>query len=179
LENESQKQKEFAKNALFKLWDKQKSMNKVPTLNTTLSQSLGISFYELQLILIEWYGGIEKIFKIIKGSLGNKIITTNDLQELGIDAGGYDFSFKLLNMKLSHHKSGGYEINSDVKIIDGGVTTITDGEYIDLTNVDLIDGELWWEISWEIKDLINDLIRTITDKYGFNSELENISINYI
>jgi hypothetical protein len=82
-------------------------------------------------------------------------------------------------VRISNHQSGGYEMIIDLKIIDGGVTTLTDGEYIDLTDVYSIGESLWWEISWEIKDLIKDLIRTIIDKYGFNSSLDQITINFI
>jgi hypothetical protein len=179
LETKFQKRNDLVKKSLFKLWDREKSMNRTPKLSTTLSQSLGISFYELQLMLMEWYGGAEKIFNSIKDSLENKIISTDDLMELEISVGGYDFTFKIPNVRISNHQSGGYEMTIDLKIIDGGVTTITDGEYIDLTDVYSMGDSLWWEISWEIKDLIKDLIRTIIDKYGFNSSLDQITINFI
>ena len=179
LETESQKRNDLAKKSLFRLWDREKSMNRKPKLSTTLSQSLGISFYELQLMLMEWYGGAEKIFNSIKDSLENKIISTDDLMELGIGVGAYDFTFKISNMRIYNHKSGGYEMTIDLKIIDGGVTTLTDGEYIDLTDTYSMGESLWWEISWEIKDLIKELIKTITDNYGFNSSLDGIAINFI
>jgi hypothetical protein len=163
LEDLYQKRIDFARKTLFKMWDKEKSMGKKPKLNSSFSHSLGVVPHTLNDLLIEWYGGIDVIFQLIKDQLDDKIITTDDLTKLGIDVGGYDFSFKLSKFRLIDDDN--YFILMFVYIIDGGVN-ITDGSYVDLTDIESIDNNLWWELSYEIKDLCGELVNTTIEDLG-------------
>ena len=166
LEDLYQKRIDFARKTLFKMWDKEKSMGKKPKLNSSFSHSLGVVPHTLNDLLIEWYGGIDVIFQLIKDQLDDKIITTDDLTKLGIDVGGYDFSFKLSKFSLIDNDDN-YFILMHIYIISGGVNIIMgDGDYVDLTDIGSIDDNLWWELSYEIKDLCRMLVNAIIDDLG-------------
>ena len=183
LEDNYQKRIDFAKKFLFKLWDKEKSMGKKPKLNSSLSHSLDILPHVLNDLLIEWYGGFDVIYQLIKDRFEDKIITTDDLTELGIDTGGYDFSFKLSKFRLMIDNSNNGEGTNHtillyIYIIDGGVN-IYDGSYIDLTDIESIDDSLWWELNYEIKDLCRELIVTTIDDLGLYDEYIGIIMDII
>lgn len=180
LENDYQNKKELSKKSLFKLWDREKSMGKKPKIHYALIKTFNMSYYDINELLVEWYGGIEKVYRLIKNRLVNKVITTNNLERLGVSVGGYDFRFSIEELYLRKSQKGGYEFEVPLKIIDGGVTLIfSTGEYIDLTDISSIDDELWWELSYEIKDIIKDFINLIAKEYGFNVLLDDINIDYI
>lgn len=178
LENDYLRRKEFAKKTLFKLWDREKSMGKTPKINEDIAKILNVTYYNLGELLVEWYGGVEKVYRLIKNRLVNKVITTNNLGRLGVSVGGYDFSFSIGELNLRKTQGGGYEFYIPLKIIDGGVS-IYDGSYIDLTDIDSINDNLWWELSYEIKDIIIEFIIIIAQEYGFNALLDYINIDYI
>lgn len=180
LESNHQKKKELAKKSLFKLWDREKSVGKPPKIHYALIKTLDMSYYDMSELLIEWYGGVEKVYRLIKNRLVNKVITTNNLEGLGVRVGGYDFRFSIEELYLRESQGGGYEFEVPLKIIDGGVTLIfSTGEYVDLTDISSIDDELWWELSYEIKDIIKDFINLITKEYGFNVLLDDINIDFV
>jgi hypothetical protein len=179
LENDYLRRREFAKKTLFKLWDREKSMGKQPVINDAITQTFDVTVYDLNEMLIEWYGGVDKVYEIIKNRLSNKLITTDKIQELGVNVGNYDFTFEFKNMKMRRSRSGGYDLELQMNIIDGGVELMTDGEYIDLMNPSSVSDDLWWEISYEIKDIAGDLIYKISKEYGFDSFLGDIIIDFI
>ena len=180
LEADYLKRKEFAKKTLFKLWDREKSMGKQPIINDAIINTFNIPSYHLKEMLVEWYGGVDKVYKIIKNRLLNKIITTNDLTNLGIGVGGYDFTFEFKSIKLIKSQGGGYEFDIKMDIIDGGVNLImTTDEYVDLTNPSSVNDDLWWEISYEIKDIIIELIYKISKEYGFDIILDGVITDII
>jgi hypothetical protein len=178
LENDYQNKKELSKKSLFKLWDREKSMGKKPKIHYALIKTLNMSYYDISELLVEWYGGIEKVYRLIKNRLVNKVITTNNLEGLGVRVGGYDFRFSIEELYLRKSQGGGYEFEVPLKIIDGGVS-IYDGSYIDLTDIDSINDNLWWELSYEIKDIIKDFINLIAKEYGFNVLLDDINIDFV
>ena len=183
LEDLYQKRIDFARKTLFKIWDKEKSMGKTPKLNSSFSHSLGVVPHTLNDLLIEWYGGFDVIYQLIKDRFEDKIITTDDLTELGIDTGGYDFSFKLSKFRLmiDSPNNGGdtnHTILLYIYIIDGGVN-IHDGSYVDLTDIESIDDNLWWELNYEIKDLCRELVITTIDDLGLYGEYIGIIMDII
>lgn len=179
LEDNYQNKKELVKKSLFKFWDKEKSMGKTPKIHYALIKTLDMSYYDMSELLIEWYGGVEKVYRLIKNRLVNKVITTNNLEGLGVRVGGYDFRFSIEELYLRKSQGGGYEFEVPLKIIDGGVELLTTEEYIDLTDISSIDDELWWELSYEIKDIIKDFINLIAKEYGFNVLLDDINIDFV
>jgi hypothetical protein len=81
-------------------------------------------------------------------------------------------------MSLRNTQQGGVEIILSIQIIDGGVELImTTGEWLDLTDIESIDGEIRWEIVYEIKDMVKELIDSVSDEYGFGAYLDDIEIN--
>lgn len=166
------------KQLLFKLWDRERSAGKKPTINNSLTKALNISLYQLKSYLLEWYGGFDKVFNDIKTKLKNKIISTDIFGDYGIDVGGYDFKFKLPKFEKHNTPGGGFEIDVDCEIIDGGVDLITTGEYIDLTQ-NIEDDNLNWEIYNEIRDIISDIINKIMSQYGLDADLEDINFSRI
>ena len=66
LENDYLRRKEFAKKTLFKLWDREKSMGKTPKINEDIAKILNVTYYNLGELLVEWYGGVEKVYRLIK-----------------------------------------------------------------------------------------------------------------
>lgn len=170
---------ERKKQSLFKLWDREKAMGKKPSVNMALAKSLGFrNTYIISTYLIEWYGGVEKVFDMIKNKLENKIFSTNLLEQYGLQIGGYDFIFKIKKFEKQKSQSGGYDINIEVQIVEGGVELMTTGEYIDLTK-NIEDDDLNWEIYNEIRDLILDFVSRVTREYGFDEEIDNINFQKI
>ena len=179
LESEYLKLKDYARKTLFKLWDKQKSMGINPSINSALTNTFKLGLFDLNTILVDWYGGVDKVYSKIKNKLVNKHLTTDDLRNLGINVGGYEFSFRIKEMSLRNTQQGGVEIIAVMKIIDGGVELMTTGEWVDITHIGSVynDNDVDWEISYEVKDLIKELIDSVAKEYGFNAYLDYITIH--
>ena len=81
------------KNVMFKLWDKQKSKGIKPMVNMVLAKSVGLhNLGVLEDWAVEWYGGVDKVFQMVKEELDNKVFTTDYLErKYGIRVGNYDF----------------------------------------------------------------------------------------
>lgn len=170
---------ERKKLSLFKLWDREKSMGKNPTCDRNLASAIGITYYQIRSYLLEWYGGIEKVFNIVKSKLWNKVISTEIFRDYGIDVGGYDFTFKLTKFEKKNTKSGGFDLYIDCKIIEGGVELImTTNEYIDLTKT-IEDDNLSWEIYNEVRELVLDLVYKFINQYGLDVDLEDINFSRV
>lgn len=170
------------KNVMFKLWDKQRSKGQKPEVNTALAKSVGLhNIWILEDWVVEWYGGVEVVFDMIKEELDNKTFTTDELGSIyHINVGNYDFTFELTNLKLHTQQSRGPNISVDMEIIDGGVALITNGEYYDLTRImepKYMNDDLLWEIRQEIVEIISDFIYKVTNQYNFNSD--SIDVEFI
>lgn len=170
------------KNVMFKLWDKQKSKGIKPMVNMALAKSVGLhNLGVLEDWVVEWYGGVDKVFQMVKEELDNKVFTTDYLErKYGIRVGNYDFKFELTNLKLWDKRSRDPDISVDMEIINGGVELITDGEYYDLTLIMkpyYMHANLLWEIRQEIKDIIREVIFKVTKQYHLN--LESVSVELI
>ena len=170
------------KNVMFKLWDKQKSKGQKPEVNTALAKSVGLhNIWILEDWVVEWYGGVDKVFQMVKEELDNKVFTTDYLdRKYGIRVGNYDFKFELTNLKLWDKRSRDPDISVDMEIIDGGVELMTNGEYYDLTRImepEYMNDDLLWEIKQEIVDIIRDLIYKVTKQYHLN--LDSVNVEFI
>lgn len=170
------------KNVMFKLWDKQMSKGIKPMVNMALAKSVGLhNLGILQDWVVEWYGGVEVVFDMIKEELDNKTFTTDELGSIyRINVGNYDFTFELTNLKLHTQQSRDPNISVDMEIIDGGVALITNGEYYDLTRImepEYMNDDLLWEIRQEIVEIISDFIYKVTNQYNFNSD--SIDVEFI
>ena len=57
------------KQLIYKLWEREKSAGKKPTINNSLAKAINISLYQLKSFLLEWYGGFDKVFNFITTKL--------------------------------------------------------------------------------------------------------------
>jgi hypothetical protein len=167
---------ENKKKVMFKLWDKQKSKGQKPEVNTALAKSVGlVNTSILNDWVVEWYGGVDVVFGMIKEELDNKTFTTDELGSIyHINIGNYDFTFELTNLKMYDRRSRSRnpDISVDMKILDGGVELMT-GDYYDLTRVNepgYIYNDLLWEIKTEIKDIITEFVWKVVNQYKFNAD---------
>jgi hypothetical protein len=170
---------ENMKNLMFKLWDKQKSKGQKPEVNTALAKSMGLhSTSMLNDWVVEWYGGVDVVFGMIKEDLDNKTFTTNELGSIyHVNIGNYDFTFELTNLKLRNQRSRDPDISVDMEILDGGVELMS-GKYYDLTRLnELDDHDLLWEIVMEIKDIIMEFAWKVISQYKFTAD--SISVELI
>jgi hypothetical protein len=173
---------EKMKNSMFKLWDKQKSKGQKPEVNTALAKSMGlVNTSMLNDWVVEWYGGVDVVFGMIKEDLNNKTFTTNELGSIyHVNIGNYDFTFELTNLKMRNQRSRDPDISVDMEILDGGVELMSDGEYYDLTRImepEYMNDDLLWEIRQEIVGIISDFIYKVTNQYKFNSD--SIDVEFI
>lgn len=173
---------EKMKNSMFKLWDKQKSKGQKPEVNTALAKSMGlVNTSMLNDWVVEWYGGVDVVFGMIKEDLDNKTFTTDELGSIyHVNIGNYDFTFELTNLKLRTQRSRDPDISVDMEILDGGVELMSDGEYYDLTRINepgYIYDDLLWEIVMEIKDIIMEFIWKVINQYKFTAD--SISVELI
>jgi len=173
---------EKMKNSMLKLWDKQKSKGQKPEVNTALAKSMGlVNTSMLNDWVVEWYGGVDVVFGMIKKDLDNKTFTTDELGSIyHVNIGNYDFTFELTNLKMRNQRSRDPDISVDMEILDGGVELMTDGEYYDLTRINepgYIYDDLLWEIVMEIKDIIAEFIWKVINQYKFTAD--SISVELI
>jgi hypothetical protein len=173
---------EKMKNSMFKLWDKQKSKGQKPEVNTALAKSMGlVNTSMLNDWVVEWEGGVDVVFGMIKEDLDNKTFTTDELGSIyHVNIGNYDFTFELTNLKLRTQRSRDPDISVDMEILDGGVELMSDGEYYDLTRINepgYIYDDLLWEIVMEIKDIITEFTWKVINQYKFTAD--SISVELI
>ncbi len=152
-------------------WDKEKSKGDLPRFNYDLIKKLGLKGKWEKILddYIEYMGGPEEIKNIYTNFLSSKEFTTEDINDKGIATGGYDFSFRIINPRVTQTTmlgNGEPELYFDLLITDGYVTLMTTGEKIDLTDIESIDEHLWWELSNEIKDMISDFTKEISGTFG-------------
>ena len=151
-------------------WDKEKSKGDLPRFNYDLIKKLGLKEKWEKILddYIEYMGGPEEIKNIYTNFLTSKEFTTEDISDEGIATGGYDFSFKIINPRITQTKmlgNGEPELYFDLLITDGYVTLMTTGEEIDLTDIESIEEHLWWELSNEIKDMMVDFVKDVAESF--------------
>ena len=77
--------------------------------------------------------------------------------------------------------NGGYNLNLDCRILDGGVTLFTDESYLDLTRIHDYQADrkievILWEVIGEIEDMIKSMIYKKSSLYGYSELIDNINI---
>jgi hypothetical protein len=156
------------KKYFFDLWDEQKSSGEVPRYSAKMVRQLGFrgKANDIMGYYREYMGNVYDMRKGLERYLTTKEeFTTDEIEDLGIHTGGYDFSFKFPYVFV-REENNKVEIFVDFDITHGNVTLITNGEEYDLTDHDSIDEDLWWELDNEIKDLIQDFVASTANSFG-------------
>ena len=152
-----------------KVWDTKKSEGKIPMFNLKQIRKLGLlkRADEIRNYYIEYIGGQEELDRNIKNYFIGKTFTTQDLEDMSIDVGNYDFVFKIVDMSFEQDitANGDPELYASFDIIEGTVDTFN-GEHYDLMDHELINDELWWELDSEIKEMIENFIWHTVDSLG-------------
>jgi hypothetical protein len=155
-----------------KVWDTKKSEGKIPMFNLKQISNLGLlkRVDEIRNYYIEYIGGQEELVRNIKNYFIGKTFTTQDVEDMDIDVGNYDFVFKIVDMSFEQTNitaNGEPELYASFDIIEGTVDTFN-GEHYDLTDHESINDELWWELDGEIKEMIENFIWHTVDSLGVN-----------
>ena len=152
-----------------KVWDTKKSEGKIPMFNLKQIRKLGLlkRADEIRNYYIEYIGGQEELDRNIKNYFIGKTFTTQDLEDMDIPVGNYDFVFKIVDMSFEQDitANGDPELYASFDIIEGTVDTFN-GEHYDLMDHELINDELWWELDGEIKEMIENFIWHTVDSLG-------------
>ena len=152
-----------------KVWDTKKSEGKIPMFNLKQIRKLGLlkRTDEIRNYYIEYIGGQEELVRNIKNYFIGKTFTTQDVEDMSIDVGNYDFVFKIVDMSFEQDitANGDPELYASFDIIEGTVDTFN-GEHYDLTDHESINDELWWELDSEIKEIIENFIWHTVDSLG-------------
>jgi hypothetical protein len=164
------------KQLLHKLWDSKKSQGEPPRIKYTVLKKLGLLNRRNQIrdYYIDFMGGREGLIEEVINYLIGKEFTTSDIEQEGIEVGGYDFTFKIVDFRIKNYEWN-QEVNASFDILKGTVDTFN-GEHYDLTDHDLISDELWWELDMEIKDLIKDFLYRIL--FSFTLDEVNIDLEW-
>ena len=155
------------KKYFFDFWDEQKSSGEIPRYDVKMVKQLGFRNKAKDILdyYREYMGNVYDLRKMFERYLiDKKEFTTDDIEDLDIQVGGYDFSFKFPYVFV-REEYGKIEIFVDFDITQGNVTIMTGEEY-DLTDHESIDEELWWELDQEIQDMIQDFVVTIVHSFG-------------
>jgi len=166
------------KKYFFDLWDEQKSLGEVPRYDHKMVKRLGFSSKQRDIMTYyrEYMGNVYDLRKEFERYLTNKEeFSTDEMEEIGIHTGGYDFSFKFPYVFV-REENDQVEIFVDFDITHGSVTLMTNGEEHDLTDHDSIDEDLWWELDNEIKDVIRDFIYFTARSFGI--EFDDIYLQW-
>ena len=152
-----------------KVWDTKKSEGKIPMFNLKQIRKLGLlkRADEIRNYYIEYIGGQEELDRNIKNYFIGKTFTTQDLEDMSIDVGNYDFVFKIVDMSFEQDITANIDpaLYASFDIIEGTVDTFN-GEHYDLTDHESINDELWWELDGEIKGMIENFIWHTVDSLG-------------
>lgn len=153
-----------------KVWDTKKSEGKIPMFNLKQIRKLGLlkRTDEIRNYYIEYIGGQEELVRNIKNYFIGKTFTTQDVEDMDIPVGNYDFVFKVIDMSFEQidiTANGDPELYASFDIIEGTVDTFN-GEHYDLTDHESINDELWWELEGEIKEMIENFIWHTVDSLG-------------
>ena len=153
-----------------KVWDTKKSEGKIPMFNLKQISNLGLlkRVDEIRNYYIEYIGGQEELVRNIKNYFIGKTFTTQDVEDMDIGVGNYDFVFKIVDMSFEQTNitaNGDSELYASFDIIEGTVDTFN-GEHYNLTDHELINDELWWELDSEIKEIIENFIWHTVNSLG-------------
>jgi len=150
---------EHLKSPLFKYWNKNG-----PDVSDSTLKLFGVNDEWSTVLkwLIEWYGGIENVYKILK-QYSDKIYRA--------ELGSYDFKFKVSGFRISGDLEVDYIDNLwfDAEVDGNGEVYIDhgDGEPIDNVYDAHLNEDFGWEVDEEMKEAINlKMFLEITKKTG-------------
>jgi hypothetical protein len=111
-------------------------------------------------------GGKDEVYGELNNYLIGNEFTTSDIKNEGIQIGGYDFTFKIVDFGIVNlHDQP--EAFVKTKILRGTVDTF-DGEHYDLADSESIPEDVWWEIEDELRQLIADFVYKVIYSFGLN-----------
>jgi hypothetical protein len=171
---------------LKKKWDSEIKKGIYPKIDRFQLGKLGLEkkIKPINDYYIEYMGGIDSLKDKFINYLKSKTFTTEDINNVGVDTGGYDIVFKLQNVRYIENSIHGFKptLYVDLELIKGTVALITTGEEYDLMDHDSISDELWWEFDIEIKDIITEFLWVKLEYFGLGfgllyEDYDGIDIN--
>lgn len=124
-------------------------------------------------------GGIEYLSKglevdkveLLQKYLVGKKLSTEDMEDIGIGVGGYDFEFTIEDI-IERDDEG---LIFEIAITKGEVTLIAgNGETYDLMDGKIKRTDYWWEIEIEILDLFTNYAYSILENLKYEEDIEEI-----
>ena len=114
--------------------------------------------------------GVDKVELIHRYYVGKKL-STQDMEDIGIGVGGYDFEFTIEDI-IERDDEG---LIFEIAITKGEVTLLAG----DNENYDLMDGKIrrtdfWWEIEIEMLDLFVNYTYSILENLRYEEDIEEI-----
>ena len=115
--------------------------------------------------------GVNKVELIQKYFIGKKL-STEDIEDIGVGVGGYDFDFKIVDVT----ENGDERLLFEIVITKGKVTLIAgNGETYDLMDGKIRRTDYWWEIEYEMLDLFVNYAYSILENLRYEEDIEEIS----
>jgi hypothetical protein len=166
-----------------KKWDKEKDNGVRPVFVYTEPRKLGLQKYSniIRLGFIDYYEkNIGNPYEDVIKELTDNTFTTNDMRDLEISIGSYDFKFKIKDIiAYDIPKDGSYgKLKVYVKIIKGTVSH--NGEIFDLTDEkNAEEHKYWFDVESVLEDLFYEFIEKKLLSYGINlDDLEVVVYMY-
>ena len=114
---------------------------------------------------------VDKVELLQKYLIGKKL-STEDMDDIGIVVGGYDFEFTIEDI-IERDDEG---LIFEIAITKGEVTLIAgNGETYDLMAGKIKRTDYWWEIEIEILDLFTNYAYSILENLKYEEDIEEIS----
>jgi hypothetical protein len=158
------------KKFLIKFWNTKRNQGEIPMIKYSFLKKLGLlkNKDEIGNYYIEYMGGKDEVLRELNNYLDGNQFTTSEIKNEGVEVGGYDFTFKIIDFKIEELMNyEQVEAFAKTKILRGTVDTIGGVRY-DLVDSDSIPEDLWWEISEEASDIIRDFLYKIMYSFGLN-----------
>jgi hypothetical protein len=158
------------KKFLIKFWNTKRNQGEIPMIKYSFLKKLGLlkKKDEIGNYYIEYMGGKDEVLRELNNYLDGHQFTTSEIKNEGVEVGGYDFTFKIIDFKIEELMNyEQVEAFAKTKILRGTVDTIGGVRY-DLVDSDSIPEDLWWEISEEASDIIRDFLYKIMYSFGLN-----------
>ena len=114
--------------------------------------------------------GVNKVELIQKYFIGKKL-STQDIEDIGVGVGGYDFEFKIVDVTENDEERLLFEI----VITKGEVTLIAgNGETYDLMDGKIRRTDYWWEIEYEMLDLFINYSHSLLEEMKYEEDIEDM-----
>ena len=114
--------------------------------------------------------GVNKVELIQKYFIGKKL-STQDIEDIGVGVGGYDFEFKIVDVTENDEERLLFEI----VITKGEVTLIAgNGETYDLMDGKVKRKDFWWEIEYEMIDLFTNYSHSLLEEMKYEEDIEDM-----